>query len=491
MFFFLLSRCLSEEENYAPRELTDRNFDEVMKDIPIAFVMANKEGISFCTDVIPVFNDSAYELKGKVQFIIIESSKTEKIRAKYGIYAYPSFFVFRYGKVSTEYRGQRVTRDIVNYLTRISGPNYVKLDDGRSVRDFLDSEITSVVLAAEDADPELLSTFNEVAKELKDHLAFAAVVDPDAIDLLNIDETPALQLTRLQDRVTLNFPLTNAFTENTMKEWIIKNIVPRYYMRDSVILRDLGQDSRYTIMAFVDSTRKKNLDIMHNIMNDVVNEFKENFTYVYCDIFDMGNIVLSLGFQGTHDPCFAILKLTNGDVKEKHILPDKYDATPRRVLSFVRKFYNQTVNRKLVSEPEPTVNNGPLKKLVGKTFLNVTLNPKMDIVLLCNRKDDEMKDKAMLVMKQVAAEFEKQRVKTVEFYYINLTANDTPGVKIPDSEESSDIIIWPAEEQKHPVLLRSKMDARTLSTYIINNGKSKFRFRMPRKFNVVTPDQEL
>ena len=493
MLFSLFSLLVRSETQELPYLYIEDSNMSILQEKPLLFLMVNLKGNNFCDDVIDDFKDAAKEMQGKIECAIIEANTSEVIRQTYHFYSYPSYFVFRNGKVTTEYNNMRDKNSILKYLKRISGPNYIKLEDGRDVRDFLDSEKVSVVLAAEDIDPELLETFDEVASQMKDLLAFATVTDPDAIDLLNLDSTPALQLNRISDRGVVNFPLSSSFTTETIEDFLRDNIRPHYRMYDSTVFRDISQDRRYTIISFVDTTKKKSFDMMHKIMTDVYDEFGENFTYVYCDIYDMGStMVLPLGFQGLHDPCFAILQVHNQQVLEKHILPDKYDATPRRVLSFVRKFYNQTVTKnRVISEPVPEVNPGPFKKLVASEFSSVVMNQTNDVVVVFNNRTDKEEQEIMDVMNTVAHEFARQKVATVSFYHFNLTANTTPGFSLPDTNSSCSIVIFPAEGKTKPALLPTEADAKTLCTFIQKSSKSKYRFRVPRRLSVSSFDFDL
>lgn len=486
MLFFLLSfLSFSFENSETPIILTDKNFSTIIKEIPIAFIFLLKKNISFCTEALPSFYESSKMLKGQVQFVIMDCDDSKKTFEKYGFNAYPSYFIFRKGQLSVEYTYERETLPIVQYLTRISGKDVISIDNGRDLRDFLDAQIHAVVLAAEDIDPELLNTYTQVAIRMKDLVPFVVVVDPDAIEMLNVETNPIIQLYRNQDRKVLNLNLSDEFSAASLETWITENLRPRYRARDSVVFRDLWRDQRYTLLAFVDSTKKKSLDLLHKIMNDVVDEFNENFTYVYCDIYDMGNLVLNLGFLGTHDPCFAIVKLVNGEVKEKHLLSDKYDATPRRVLNFVRKFYNNTINKPFKSEEIPEVQTGTLNKLVGHTFVTELTKTDSDKVVLLMATNNTDNVAAYDNVQSIADEFKKQKIRTVNFYYIDLEKNDIP-LKLPANPElNPEIVIWPMGKDQQPSLIHGNSTKLEISSYIMSLGKSKFKFKVPIEYQML------
>ncbi|EAY22918.1 hypothetical protein TVAG_076650 [Trichomonas vaginalis G3] len=496
MFFLLSFLCVSFETTNKPIILTDSNFSKVIKEIPIAFLYLLKKKISFCEESLPDFIEASKIMNGTVQFVIMDCDDSRKTFDKYGFNAYPSYFVFRNGTVTYEYPYGREAYSIVQYLERISGKDVISINNGRDLRDFIDRQDHVIVLAAEDIDPELLSIYTEVAIKLKDRIPFVVVVDPDAIEMLNVETTPIIQLYRNQDRKVINFQLTvKEFNKGDLETWIYNNITPRYKARNSIAFRDLNHDPRFTLLAFVDSSKKKSLDLLHKIMNDVVEEFDQNFSYLYCDIYDMGNIVLNLGFLGTHDPCFAIVKLTNGEIRDKHLLSDKYDATPRRVLNFVRKFYNNTINKQYKSEPidePPSQQNSTVKKLVGSNFVEEVTNISYDKLILCIAKDNEDNKKALQNVKQVADDFQRQKVESVIFYYIDLTKNEIP-LKLPENKPGyPELIFWPAGPKAQPNLLHGNSTSREIIAYVLDLSKTKYRYKVPLNLmkKRIGPDRE-
>ena len=467
---------------YEPLHLDDKTFIQQLEKSPINFVMAFRSNVSFCQDALPKFRAVAEILKDKIQFVILEDENSDQVKKMFGIFSYPSFFVFRYANYSCEYKGERDSAHFLAYLKRILVEPVKQLDTARDVHDFLDAADSAVILAGQDIDVNLLNMFNSVASNLSDMIQFAIATDIDAIQQLELEELPSIRLHRSEDRQIVEYPMIFETTEHDLREWIIKNMVPRYSARNSVTFRDLTFDKRYTVLAFVDTSRKISLDSMHKTLDRLTTEFGTNFTYVYSDIFDVGNIILQLGFSGMIEPIYCIAMLANGEISEKFLFPEKKNATPDNVVKWVKKFMNQTNFQHMKSE-DPVLNQtGPFYKLVGKDFMQVTSDPEKDVVTLLLNGDEEDRSRKMKIVETVAKEFRKQNVQNVTFHYIDLDLNVIPGLNKSDFQNTS-ILIFPAAQQKQTLLLPSVFDELTLMNAVLQFATTKPKFRIPGKYD--------
>lgn len=437
---------------YEPLYLNDKTFDKTLKDVPVSFVMVSMAGNSYCEDIIPKFRAVAEKMKDKCKFVIVEYEESQKILEKYQIYAFASFFVFRYGRLTAEYPYERNTPAMYKYLKRVLSDTITTLETARDVHDYLEEIDSAVILSCENPEDEIVKIFSEAATLLSDLIPFAIATTPDAIQQLGGEDVPNLQLHRTEDRTIVDFPLVFSPTTESLTKWIRESRKPRYSARNAITFRDLQMDKRYTLLAFVDTSKKQSLDLFHSIMNKVVTDYGQNMSYVYTDIYDYGNMALQLGFSGTRDPCFCITHLINGELTENLLFSEKRKLNPSNVARWVGMFLNGSIKRRVVSEAIPEKQNGPFKKIVGSQFSNITMNPKADVVTLFLVGDEEDRVKAMKIVNETAIEFQTQSINTVEFYYINVDLNELAGITRSSIKECV-AILWPASENKKPVLM--------------------------------------
>jgi hypothetical protein len=461
-------------------ELNDTNFEEYLSQASLSFVLASREDIPFCQEIIPRLRNVAEIIGPVIQFIILNEASSPIVRKKYGIFASPSLFVFRGIIRTAEYTDERNVPHMLRYLKRIVGPPIDFLETARDVHDYIEIHRISIILAAEEIDIDLNSTFTRVASELHDKFPFAIARTPDAIQQLGVEEVPSLQLHRNDDRQVIDFSLAFTVTEDILRKWISDNVVPKYHARDSVIFRDLSFDPRYTLVSFVDTSKKASFDLMHDTLQKVVSEVGDVLTYVYCDIYDMGTQILAMGFSGARDPVYAILSLGVQGVLETHLFPERRKPTSANIVKWVQKVLNESKHLKIASEDPIPNQSGPLFKVVGLEFRKVVSAQDTDVITAMLSGTEDNRSATLALMEEVADEFQKQHVTSVRFYYIDRDLNDVP---VRDEWDGSVILLWPSGAEKVPLLLNSMMDVYDLMTAILTHGKTKPAFKIPVKYD--------
>lgn len=490
MFFFFSFLCRAAI--YEPIILTDNNFESELRTSAVNFIMISRRNISFCQEVMPKFRAVAETLKEKCKFFIVDDDLSPEIKKKYNFFAYPSFFVFRYANYSCEYTGERNAPSFLKYLKRILQNPISELDTARDVSDFLEEADTSVILAVDDINEqnskELVSVFKEIAQNLTDIVSFAIATSSDSVQQLELEDLPSIRLHRSEDRTIVDYPLAFGLKAVDLRNWIISNLIPRYRQRNSVTFRDLAFDPRYSVLAFVDSTRKNSLDSMHKIMSRLVDDFGSNFTYIYSDIFDVGAIVLQLGFTGTRDLVFCVVQMKSGAIVESYLYPETKSTTPNNLARWMKNLTETKLNKShtinnMKSEKPLEDQKGPLYKIVGTEFINSTRIPNKAILTLILGGDEKIREDALKVAQTLATEFKKQKVNNVVFNYIDFDLNDIPGFSPSAFEKLPCFLFFPVSEDRRPYLFPVNLDISQIMEIIIKSAKVKVNFKIPGKYD--------
>jgi hypothetical protein len=221
---------------------------------------------------------------------------------------------------------------------------------------------------------------------------------------------------------------------------------------------------------------------MHQTLQRFVSEYGQNLTYDYCDIFDMGTIVLNLGFTGAREPVYLIASLSGGELQDRYLFPERRQPTPDNVARWVGQFLNGSVKQKIRSEPEVPGQEGPLLKLVGTEFRAVVMSADADIVTALLIGDKENRSATMAVLTEVAGEFAKQNVESVKFYHIDTDLNELPGLRKGEWTQPI-ILLWPAGKEKNPLLFQGDITAFQLMDGLLAHCKSKVKFKVPAKYD--------
>lgn len=410
--FLVLALCVSSRE---PQLIPGASAASALSSVPVALVMAFRADSPFCRDLLPHFRAACAESDSDCAFALLEwSDAAAPAFDALGIFAFPSLFVFRYGRRTAEYTGARTAAHMRRFAARIAGAAVADLSGADAARAFAAAHRAYVVLAGDDADAA--AALSAAADALRDEIAIARA-DADAAAALGIDELPSLRLRRADDRCDTELPLAIPPTADALAQWVRANAAPRYRARDGVTFRDMSLDARRTVLAFVDTTKEASLDALHAAMGAAVDRFGARFTYAYCDVYEDGALALALGFSGTREPMFALVALEGGRVAERALFPERDAPAPDAVVRWIEGAAPR-------SEPEPENGGGAARKLVGTTFAAAMGERERDIVCLLLAGDEGRREEAQKALEGAAREFERQRVDSVGFFYIDMEKND-------------------------------------------------------------------
>jgi hypothetical protein len=479
MLFLLISGTRSLFE---PLQLNDTTFDSLLVQSPVTFVMASRNDLPVCQNLLVKFRAVGERFKDQCQFGVLEGNVSQAIIRRFRIIAFPSLILFRGNQFSAEYDGEPQSAPMAAFIERILGDHIVALDSARDVHEFLERHRVSVILAGEVFDPELANVYSAVAENLSDSIPFAKARTADAIQQLGLEDVPSLQIHRGDDRKVIDCPLEFGVTFTGLRQWVLEHQIPRYHRRSSVVLRALALDGRYSLMAFVDTSRKASLDLVHETLDQLVSAYGENFTYVYSDIFDVGTVVLQLGFSGAREPVYCIVSIVQSLIHDPHLFPELRRATPENVIRWAGQVLNATGHGRPTSESVVEGQTGPLFKIVGSQFKNVTQDPRYDVVTAILNGEKEQKEEALVLMNETALEYQKQNIAHVKFNHIDMSLNDLP--EFANLNWTSPVILWwPAGNEKTPLRFPHQVNVLGLMHGIRLDGKAAADFRIPWRYD--------
>ena len=82
-----------------PVEVTDKNFDKVVKKYPLVIIDSFAGWCPPCKILSPIIESLAKKLTGKVVFGKLDVDKNKETALKYGIMSVPTLLVFKKGKL--------------------------------------------------------------------------------------------------------------------------------------------------------------------------------------------------------------------------------------------------------------------------------------------------------------------------------------------------------------------------------------------------------
>jgi hypothetical protein len=456
---------------YEPLHLNDQTFKDQILEVPLSFVLATRDNSPSFRSVLQKFRAVGEFLRDKCQFIILEYSTSSIIREKYRISSFPSLLVFREDRLVAEYTGELRAPRILAYLKRLIGPPIIPLLNTRATV-YLLRDNPAVVIGIGPIGPSATSAFQTVAEELRDLLPFASA---------NHSSSPSLQLRRRDDRAIIEFPLDSTLTADSLRKWVLANWIPRYRAKSPSVWRNAVVDGRFTFLAFANTSSQKSMDLIHETMDRIVNEFGDILNYIYGDIQESAAIVESFGFTGKIDPVYCIAKVSESEITEKFPFPESSEGNVSEIVEFVREFINLNGTGKMKSEETTENQDGPVFKLTGREFRDVTADPGLDVVVVVLVGSKESREAALRTAEIAGRELERQKVTKVKFYSIDGKLNDIPGI-VGNEWKESFVVLWPAGVDKKAMYFPPKIAVAELMSQIRRHGKTKPKFKIPRGF---------
>jgi hypothetical protein len=430
-------------------QLNDTTFDSSLHNVSVTFLLACQPTVSYCVEFYPKFEEVSHIIGPSIQFAILPLEGSELTRERFRIVSDPSLFLFRGTRLTTEYTQKRTVPEMVSYLERITGPLIQTLKTATDSRDYISHHTLCVILSTESLDNELHTTYKTVANVLRDLLPFAIASTRDAIEQLNVEELPALQLYRGEDRQVLDFPLAFGGTAEVIKDWILENRIPRYFQKDGVIFRNLIFDPRCTLLGFVDMGNKKSLDLLHETFQKVISEYGENLTYVYADIYEMGTAVLHFGFSGVYDPVYMIGNIGGVMISDCYLFPEARKPTPKRIVRWIGEFLKRETSIDKVLK----MDEWGLKMALG--------DPNLNIVAVVLGGTAQNRSAMLSAVAATADYFEKKGEKLLKFCQIDANLIEIPGIQI-DEFGGPTVVLWPAGAEKKPIIFPGNIQSQEL-----------------------------
>ncbi len=100
-----------------PVDLTDHNFNEIVKKFPLLVVDFWAPWCMPCKMVGPVIEELAKDYRGKVVFGKMNVDREQQIARKYGILSIPTIYIFKNGEMADQQIGA-ISREILGSMIK-------------------------------------------------------------------------------------------------------------------------------------------------------------------------------------------------------------------------------------------------------------------------------------------------------------------------------------------------------------------------------------
>uniref|UniRef100_W5N710 Protein disulfide-isomerase A4 n=1 Tax=Lepisosteus oculatus TaxID=7918 RepID=W5N710_LEPOC len=367
--------------------LTKDNFDNVVNEADIILVEFYAPWCGHCKRLAPEYEKAAKELSARtppVPLAKVDATAEAELATRFDVSGYPTLKIFRKGK-AFEYNGPREKYGIVDYMIEQAGPPSKQVQALKqvqeSVKDGDDVFIIGVFASDEDAAYEI---YQEACNNLRDDYKFHHTFSDEIAKFLKASpgQVIMMQPEKFQSKYepkSSTFQIKDSTTASEVKDFFTQHALPlvghrkqsndakRYTKRPLVVVY-YGVDFSFDYRVATQFWRSKVLE--------VAQDFPE-YTFAIADEEDYAEELKALGLAESGEEVNAGILGEGG--KKYAMEPEEFDSDALR--DFVTAFKKGKLKPIIKSQPVPKNNKGPVKTVVGKTFEEIVLDPKKDVLI--------------------------------------------------------------------------------------------------------------
>jgi protein disulfide-isomerase A1 len=370
--FILVSVSVFAEESSDVVVLTDDNFESTISASDLILVEFYAPWCGHCKKLAPEYENAATLLKGKAVLAKLDATTESNAADKNDIRGYPTIKLFRKGK-PTEYKGGRTSQNIVDFVEKYIGLAVTRLTSAEAKK-FIESNKASAIGFFPNNNIEEYKTFVKVADNLRDTLVFGEVFDTDTINEYEVKVPVVVIFKAGEDNTIYEGP----FEESKLMEWLETYSVPLVVEISQESYQKFMQKGLPLVIGFYDPDNKEQTSLFFKVLTVVAKKFQTKLSFSSGDGKMYKQQVLRMGLKADNFPSLALTELNEGT---NYPLSQDKELTIDAVSEFLQQFLDSKLEPFLKSDPIPENNDAPVKEVVGKSFADIVLDPKKNVLL--------------------------------------------------------------------------------------------------------------
>lgn len=332
-----------------------------------------------CKTLAPEYASAAKTLADKdsnVKLGKVDATENTNLAEEYGVRGYPTLKFFRNGS-PIEYTGGRQSDDIVNWLSKKTGPPAVVLESVEAAEKFIADNSVVVIGFFKDQESAEAKTFLAVANAV-DEYPFGITSD-EAVYAKYEAKCGAIILFKSFDEGKAIYD--GEKTEAAIKQFVTVQSMPLIveFNHDSA-QKIFGGEIKSHLLMFL-SKEAGHIEKIANPSKEVAKDFRDKvlFVSINADEEDHQRILEFFGMKKDEIPAMRLIKLEEDMAKYK---PSNDDLTVDAIRTFVQSFLDNKLKQHLLSQELPEDwDKTSVLTLVSSNFDEVVFNKDNDVLV--------------------------------------------------------------------------------------------------------------
>ncbi|XP_063781262.1 protein disulfide-isomerase A4 [Pseudophryne corroboree] len=367
--------------------LTDDNFKYVVDNADIILVEFYAPWCGHCKKLAPEYEKAAQELSKRTPAIPlakVDATAEAELAKRYEVTGFPTLKIFRKGK-AYDYSGPRQKYGIVDYMIEQASPPSKQVQTVKQVQEFLkDGDDVVVIGVFSDNNEREFQLYQDAANSLREDFKFHHTFSTEVASFLKVPtgQLAVMHPDRFQSKYEPQkfiYTIKDSTAEEDITEHVIKHALPLVGHRSTS-----NEAKRYTKRPLVLVYYTVDFSFDHRTATqywrskvlEVAKEFPE-YTFAISNEDDYVSELKELGLSDSGEEVNVAILDANGKKYAKE--PEEFDSDSLR--DFVLAFKKGKLTPVLKSQPIPKNNKGPVKIVVGKTFEDIVMDVKSDVLI--------------------------------------------------------------------------------------------------------------
>lgn len=306
----------------------------------------------------------------------VDATEETKLAEEYSVRGYPTLKFFRSGS-PIEYGGGRQAADIVNWLSKKTGPAALEIETVEAAETFIKSQPVVVVGFFTDRTSDEAKTFLSVANAVDD-FQFAVTSNEEVFTKY---EAKSGSIILFKDFDEGKSVFDGESTDEAIKKFVTVQSMPLIvdFNHDSA-QKIFGGDIKSHLLMFI-SKEAGHIEKYAQPAKDLARQFRDKvlFVTINADEEDHQRILEFFGMKKEEVPSMRLIRLEDDMAKYK---PKAAELSPENIKTFVQDFLDGKLKQHLLSQDLPDDwDKTPVKTLVSTNFDEVVFNKDKDVLV--------------------------------------------------------------------------------------------------------------